>query len=150
VSRENIAEKIKFELEMIKRELAETAPLFYRLAGSKPDIVEMRAIASTLHSFYNGIEKVLIIISRNVDNDIISSDKWHKSLLTIMTRPTSSRNCVLSDVLSNDIKKYLSFRHFYRHAYGFTLDWEQLKPLCDDIQNIFNRFESEILKFINT
>lgn len=35
----------------------------------------------------------------------------------------------------NALSNYLSFRHFFVHAYSFTLRWEDLKPLVDKIED---------------
>ncbi len=46
-----------------------------------PNQVELAALGSVLHSFYNGIEKTLLIIAKNVDKTVPSDFDWHKSLL---------------------------------------------------------------------
>jgi hypothetical protein len=46
-----------------------------------PDFIEMSAVALVLHSFYNGIENVLILIFKNYDEELPKGIKWHIELL---------------------------------------------------------------------
>ena len=39
-------------------------------AAYSPDLVEITALASVLHSFYNGLENVFLSISKAVDADV--------------------------------------------------------------------------------
>jgi uncharacterized protein YutE (UPF0331/DUF86 family) len=71
------------------------------------------------------------------------SEKWHKDLLN---RSLSSG--IISEELSNKLYKYLTFRHFFVHAYGFMLDEKQLESLANDIPEIWNQFLIEIEPFL--
>ena len=42
------------------------------------------------------------------------------------------------------LKEFLSFRHLFRHIYGFRLTWEKINPLCNDMENVLNKFKEEI------
>jgi hypothetical protein len=130
VSRESLKLKIDFEIKAIEHELSDTRALFEKLGARAPDGIEIRALASTLHTFYCGVENILAAISRQVDGTVPDDDRWHQSLLIAMSRPTAIRGAVLSEEIKWSLKKYLAFRHFYRHSYGHYLDWEQMKPLC--------------------
>jgi hypothetical protein len=37
------------------------------------------------------------------------------------------RPAVVDEPLRAHLKDYLDFRHFFRHAYGYTLEWSQLR-----------------------
>jgi hypothetical protein len=39
-------------------------------------------------------------------------------------------------------------RHFVRHTYGFRLDWEQMKELTNEIENIWVMIKEDLNKFI--
>jgi hypothetical protein len=62
---------------------------------------------------------------------------------------TSSDIEIISNDLYVDLSEYLSFRHFFVHAYSFTLKWEELKPLVDGLEGVLNKFKSAIYKYIN-
>jgi uncharacterized protein YutE (UPF0331/DUF86 family) len=87
------------------------------MARTEKTVIELAAIATFLHNIYNGIENILkqILISRGIN--VPKSDKWHKDLLN---RSLSSG--IISEELTNKLYKYLTFRHFFVHAYGFMLD----------------------------
>ena len=45
-------------------------------------------------------------------------------------------------------KYYLKFRHFVRHAYGFQLKWEDMKPLLFGMSVIWTKLKEEINIFL--
>ncbi len=47
--------------------------------------------------------------------------------------------------LEESLREIMGFRHFYRHAYGFMLDKELLKPLILNVGNVFKKFKEEII-----
>lgn len=145
---DSIRDKIIFELESLEREMHATEALFTKLLNNEPDQVEIRAAASTLHSFYNGVENTFSAVSRYVDGSFPEDERWHLSLLRLMTVPSERRAPVISETLRKSLEKYLAFRHFYRHSYGFALDWEQIKPLCHSLKTTYNLFKKEISDFI--
>jgi hypothetical protein len=114
-----------------------------------PNIVELTAFASVLHSFYNGIEKILLIIAKNIDESTPSDANWHRSILLQMTKENRSRKPVLSQEMKVELTKYLTFRHFFRHSYSFHLEWEELKKLVKPIHSVWKKFKSEILVFLS-
>ncbi len=67
------------------------------------------------------------------------SEKWHKDLLN---RSLSSG--IISEELSKKLYKYLTFRHFFVHAYGFMLDEIELEGLSNNIPEIWQQFLKEI------
>ena len=53
---------------------------------------------------------------------------WHADLLAQMaTAREPGRPAVVDEPLRARLKEYLDFRHFFRHAYGYTLEWTQLR-----------------------
>ena len=112
-----------------------------------PNQVELIAVAGVLHSFYNGIEKILLIIANNIDNNIPSDLNWHKSLLEQMAKENKHRKAVLTRDMKNDLLKYLGFRHFFRHSYSFHLKWERMEELVKSIHNVWEKFKAEISTF---
>ena len=113
------------------------------MARTEKTVIELAAIATFLHNTYNGIENILkqILISKNIK--IPKSDKWHKELLN-----KSLSSGIISEELSNKLYKYLTFRHFFVHAYGFMLDEKQLESLANDIPEIWQQFLKEIEPFL--
>ena len=56
-----------------------------------PDLVEMTVLASVLHSFYNGIEAIFQLVSKEFGEDIETATHWHKELLSTMAQPAMNR-----------------------------------------------------------
>ncbi len=106
---------------------------------SEYSTVELAAIATFIHNCYNGIENILKRVLSFRQIDMKDTPTWHKDLLK-RSLDIEIINSDLYDTLSN----YLSFRHFFVHAYSFVLRWEDLKPLVDDFKETLKKFESAI------
>lgn len=57
--------------------------------------------------------------------DIPESATWHKELLNL-----SVSEGIISEKLSDQLYEYLTFRHFFIHAYRFVLDEAHLEVLA--------------------
>jgi len=142
--------KIKFEINQINTLLESYQDLLSKVENEAPDLIEIAALASILHSFYNGIENVFQIILKSIDNQIINASSWHKELLKLMTVPNTKRSVVLSLQTMYLLSQYLSFRHFYRHSYSFYLNWKEMKPLVLSLRNVWEDTSVEIKTFLKS
>jgi len=115
------------------------------LERKEKTVIELAAIATFLHNIYNGIENILkqILISQNIK--IPDSPSWHKELLNI----SSSRE-IISKSLSDELYEYMTFRHFFIHAYGFMMDEEKLEVLTENVQKVWTQFDLEIKTFLKS
>lgn len=115
--------------------------LFNVVKDEKSDYttVEMAAIATFLHNSYNGIENILkrVLLSKQIRTR--ETPTWHRDLL---------KAALDADIISVDlyeaISNYLSFRHYFVHAYSFTLNWNELKPLVNNLMDTVTRFKTSI------
>jgi hypothetical protein len=142
-----IIKDIKFELEEVESLFDLYRKELFELKG-EPNLVELTAFASVLHSFYTGIEKIFSIIAKKVDKNMPYDINWHKTLLFQIAKENEYRAAVISDKTKDELSKYLIFRHFYRHSYSSRLKWEELKKLVIPIHQIWERFKSEISIFL--
>jgi hypothetical protein len=56
---ERVIVEIQFDIEQIEHLFASYATLFERALQIRPNLIETTAIASVLHSFYNGLEHII-------------------------------------------------------------------------------------------
>ncbi|MBM3706724.1 MAG: hypothetical protein FJW69_00055 [Actinobacteria bacterium] len=110
-----------------------------------------RAKGSILHDFYNSIERIFELISKDIDDTTINlNGNWHKRLLYQMTIEIKNiRPVVISKELASELDEYLSFRHVFRSIYGFELEGKRLDNLINRLPEILNKFNSEIKTFLS-
>lgn len=138
------------ELENLRKELDAVEPLLKKLQIQDPDQIEIRAVATTLHAFYTGVERIFVQIAKHVDEDLPGGSSWHQELLRRMASPSSLRPAVIDDALSKRLTEYLGFRHFYRHAYPLTLKWKRIQPLVQGLEQTYREIESTVRRFLSS
>lgn len=135
-------------MEQIDTLLEKISPLIKILKLREPDFIELAATGSILHSFYNGIESIFAMIEKHYG--ILQSDSatWHKELVKSMQSITNTRKQVISETTAERLLEYMMFRHFFRHAYGFQLDWNKMRHLADNMHPLWETLKSEINSFM--
>lgn len=108
----------------------------------------MTILGSVLHSFYNGLENIFEIIAKNVDGEVPTGNKSHQELLHQMASENNYRKEILNEELYLNLREYATFRHFYRHAYSFQLNWEKMKPLVDNVFNVWKNTKLSLENFM--
>jgi hypothetical protein len=143
MKRQQLKEYCEAEFENID------AVMVYLYSVVKPkkngySVIELAAMATFLHNFYNGVENVLKRVLSISQIEMKDAPTWHKELLK-KSVDLGIINLSLFESLSN----YLSFRHFFVHSYSFTLRWEELKPLVNGLDDTLKRFKSAVNDYIN-
>lgn len=112
---------------------------------------EMNALASYVHQFYTGCERMLERIAVHIDGEVPGEAFSHVNLLAQMARERSGvRPPVLDEGLWVRLQEYLAFRHFFRHAYGSTLEWARLRPLVEGMATTLAGFRGHSTAFFET
>jgi uncharacterized protein YutE (UPF0331/DUF86 family) len=134
-------EKIEAELENIERVLAD---LPRPDSLKKLSSLELAGVAALIHNFYNGIENVFkqLVISKGLS--IPQGPSWHIDLIEICVA-----NQIISRTTSDMLKEYLSFRHFFSHAYSFDVDEERIAPLLERIKDVYKNLVKDISKALS-
>jgi hypothetical protein len=140
--------KIIFEISQIDKLFNDSKPLFDLCKLKTPDFIELSAAALVLHSFYNGIENILVLIFKYYDEQLPKSNKWHMELLDKAFMSEKNRKQIFNNDIQETLEEYLKFRHFIRHAYGFQLDWERMEELIKGIENFWIIVKENINNFI--
>jgi hypothetical protein len=143
-----IIQKIQFEIEQINKLIKESTPIFDLCKVREPDFVEKCGIAMILQSFYNGIEKIMLLIVKNKDSKLPNGIKWHKELFDCTFTKTEYRTKVFGNELGESLNDYLQFRHLTRHTYGFQLTWEKMEDLLFNMNMIWDKVKEDIKIFI--
>jgi hypothetical protein len=105
--------------------------------------LEIAGVAALLHNFYNGIENIVKQVFQQKSYPIPQGDSWHRDLLL-----AAAEKNIISDLLLNNLKPYLAFRHYFSHAYALELFPERMEPLVKDSVALFNEFKKQIDKMI--
>lgn len=136
----NLRERVSVEMENISIVLEELEK-----TKDKPDKtpVELAGIGTFLHNIYNGIENILKQILSSQGIQIPSSNSWHQDLLI-----QAADKGIITETTKKQLAKYLAFRHFFIHAYGFLLDEEELKLLTNNVFDVYSSFKTEIEAFL--
>ncbi len=141
---------VEDELSALRR-VAEEMQETLALCPNPPSRTTLRALASMLHEFYNGVERIFERIARSMGEDIPRGRSWHTDLLQQMACARSGvRAAVIDAPLSTQLKEYLDFRHFFRHAYGYTLQWEQLQPKAEKLPEVLTLLQQQLRTFFET
>jgi hypothetical protein len=136
-----IKEQIRIEIKNLGRLMGEMKQLI-KTSEHKKNFIEIRAAGSILHDFYCGAERIFRRISLTIDKNPLKGEDWHTELLSQMAKPIEgTRNSVISEDLVQKLKEYLRFRHLFIHIYGFELKWDKIKPLCFDMESLFENLK---------
>ncbi len=132
----SVREKIYAEMENIATVLTELEKVKDR---SHKELVVLVGIGAYLQNIYSGMENILKQLLLHKSIPIPDTPTWHKDLLNLAVEQN-----IITNETAGKIGKYLFFRHFFTHAYGFLLDEEKLEPLMDDIPSVYSEFKGEI------
>jgi len=145
----NIKAKIIFEISQIDKLISEAEPLLKICKLKEPDFIELSAAAMVLHSFYNGIENILVLIIKYYEGNLPNSNKWHMELLEKAFVSLKNGKQIFKNDLQETMEEYLKFRHFVRHAYSYKLKWEQMEYLINSIENIWDNIKENLNSFLD-
>lgn len=138
-----IKAKIDYEISQIDELIDKSQVLISLCKNKEPDFVEITAIGGILHSFYNGIENIFVLIGKSLDFDFKSSSQWHRNLVDCMF----SQDDFLPADLRLLLTEYMGFRHFYRHTYGYTIKWEKCSHLFLGLDDFWKTIREAIGKY---
>lgn len=133
----NIKSKILYEISEIDTLLEKAAVLVSLCQNKEPDFIEISAVGATLHSFYNGTENILSLIGKFQGIDSSDKSQWHKTLLNFVVTESNGFSIEQKQLLL----EYMGFRHFFRHTYGYTLQWEKCEHLFLGMTEFWNELK---------
>jgi len=140
--------KIEHEISRIDKSLKDVKPLLDLCKIKEPDIIEMTAAAQVLHSFYNGVESIIVLFFKYLNEKLPNDLRWHKTLLEMAFGTNSQNIKIFRNDIQEKLESYLSFRHFIRHSYSSELDWKVMEPLINEIDNTWKVVKNDFKQFI--
>jgi hypothetical protein len=136
------------EREQLQRLLSGIQGLLTKCRETVPTEIELSALAATLHSFYTGVENIFKRVAVELDGQSVRGDAWHRELLLRMKTPAAHRRALLPEELHDTLNEYLRFRHVFRNAYSFDLDWRKMSPLVLRLEDTFQKLEKALDDFL--
>jgi len=124
--------------------------LLNRVAVLKDDDEAMlESIAYQIHNLYCATEDLLKIVASCFENNISNPSQWHSLLLQRMTMEIPNiRPAFLSENSHTILNSLRGFRHFFRHAYGASIDYAQLKINLDKALKLKGNLDHDIHQFL--
>ena len=77
-----IVNKVLFEIEQIDFLIRESQPIIVTCMEKIPNFWEKCGVSQIFHSFYNGVEKILLLLIKNSEFMSINADRWHSELFS--------------------------------------------------------------------
>ncbi|MCK4260527.1 MAG: hypothetical protein KAX49_16240 [Halanaerobiales bacterium] len=148
MSRDKMKSAVLFEMGQIDQLFESYNQLLEKSKEYEPDLIELTALASVLHSFYNGVENIFMQIAKKVDGFTPNNNHWHRNLLLQMAAEQDNRKPVISEEVKLRLADYLGFRHFYRHSYSFFLSWGEMEKLVQPLGEVWNQLRKELSDFL--
>lgn len=150
---DKFSHKIQRIISEIREELEKTDELVSEIGGHKSlrgkDTFYLRAVASILHDFYCGVERIFVRIAEELNGGIPEGANWHIQLLKDMELEIEKvRPPVISHDVGKRLREYLEFRHRFRNIYGFELEWEKMKGLKDGLSSVAKDFKNDLAQFL--
>ena len=113
------------------------------------DLIRLESIAYQIHNLYTAIEDLLKIIATYFENNISNSAQWHANLLQRLTQDIPEiRPAFLAEETFLLLNSLRGFRHFFRHAYGANIEYNQLKINLDKAIIVLVYLEQDCENFL--
>ncbi len=141
---------VEDELVALERVAQEMEDLLAQCA-QPPIPIELRAMGSILHDFYNGVERIFERIAIGLGEGLPRGEYWHVDLLNQMAEERAGvRPAVIDEPLHARLREYLRFRHFFRHAYGYTLLWNKMRWKAENMSDTLKMLRDQLDGFFET
>jgi hypothetical protein len=142
-----LAAQIRAELREIEKAVGQTERLLGK-AEATSDEDWWSGVALSIHSFYNGAERILESIARDLDGWAPRKAEWHRELLLLMNEGVvNGRPPVISEETLRCLNRYRAFRHVVRHLYVFDLQPPRVRELAEGLRDCHEFVKRDLLAF---
>ena len=146
---EDLADRIRGEILDLDRLIVKVL-WAWKQCKIKPEEqgVFIDSIALNLHGFYSGLERIFELIVRQVDQNELCGNLWHRELLKQISHEMQDiRPAVISEISLSYLDELRRFRHLVRNVYTFNLAPEKVEPLISSIPQFWPNLQDELLAF---
>ncbi|PSB25594.1 hypothetical protein [Stenomitos frigidus] len=138
---------VRSQIQLIQR-VAQLVEL--RAQGlQREDAARLESVAYQVHNFYNAVEDLLKTIAVQFENQVTDTSRWHQLILQRMTQEIPAvRPAFLSQNSFEALNALRGFRHFFRHAYGVPIEYEQLFANLNRVRAVLPILEQDVKQFL--
>lgn len=127
------------------------AELALSLVDRLDDGIAQVAFAASLHHFYSALESIAERVLKGFGQTVPSGERWHQDLLEAAALEVPDhRPAVFSSESVPLLRKSLSFRHFFRHAYAASWDRSELQHNGQILQALLPLVRADLDAFQQT
>jgi hypothetical protein len=144
-----LAQRIRVEIDELERTVSAVARHWQRAkAATEDQDAFLNSVALNLHSFYNGLERVMELVALEMDGGTLGGEAWHAELLRQMALELPSvRPAVLSSDIGQRLDEYRKFRHRVRNIYATNLNAALMEHLVENLLPTWEQVRIELLAF---
>lgn len=148
--------KLKMLGAEVKAQLARIRQIYVELedrAGQmRPEApAPIESSAYQLHNLYSAVEDLFKIVAGTFENSVTDLSQWHTELLRRMTLEIPGvRPALLSQETADLLNELRAFRHFFRHAYGQSLDLARVEQNIRIARQVEPLLARDIGQFLTT
>ena len=144
----NSKDRIMKEISRIDDLINVAKPFLHSCQFRKIDFEVISTAAMTMHSFYNGIDSIGVLILKIFGDNTDKDKKWHKYMVEALFGANSLNRNILRKELFIQVVTFMSFRHVARNTYATELKWEKMKILVYNLEETWTMIKSDFEKII--
>jgi hypothetical protein len=142
-----LIKRIEQELIKLRESVAQIQRLLVKVQHTG-DQDYIGTIALHLHSYYNGVERILYVVAQSIDNSVPQGEDWHQQLLIQMTLPIPNiRPVLIGESAYRELNEFRGFRHVVRSNYAFELEHERVLALAQKLSIGSQAFQDDCQRF---
>lgn len=147
---ELLAADIADDLRSIDRMKSEYDAYIHGVDLGNPSVYDKATIGYYLHNFYNACESIFRSIAVAFENQV-DPITWHSSVLKRMKLDIPAvRPRVIDEELFRILDDFRAFRHVFRNAYSFELDWAKERLVAGKLDSAVERLKLSVQGFLET
>lgn len=149
----NVRDKILKECNNLEKVVTKTNETLFLIKNRDNDIYFdslISALTLYLENFYMGVERIFVLITKQIDKITPSGKNWHIQLLNqMLVEIPSVRPFVISQASYELLNEFRGFRHVARSLYAYDLDPQRVIELANKLSQCYDSFQSDLQVFLD-